>query len=39
MNKELIQNHIKEKNKQGFTNKKYDTFFRAICIITGTVQI
>ena len=27
MNKELIQNHIKEKNKQGFTNKKYDTFF------------
>ena len=27
MNKELIQNHIIEKNKQGFTNKKYDTFF------------
>lgn len=27
MNKEMIQNHIKEKNKQGFTNKKYDTFF------------
>lgn len=27
MNKELIQNHIKEKNMQGFTNKKYNTFF------------
>lgn len=27
MNKELIQNHIKEKNTQGFTNKKFDTFF------------
>lgn len=27
MNKELIQMHIKEKNKQEFTNKKYDTFF------------
>lgn len=27
MNKELIQNHIEEKNKQGFTNKKFDTFF------------
>ena len=27
MNKELIYNHIKEKNKQGFTNKKFNTFF------------
>ncbi len=27
MNKELIQNHMKEKNKQGFTNQKYATFF------------
>lgn len=27
MNRELIQTHIKEKNMQGFTNKKYDTFF------------
>lgn len=27
INKELIKNHIKEKNKQGFTNKKFDTFF------------
>lgn len=27
MNKELIQNHMKEKSKQGYTNKKYDTFF------------
>lgn len=27
MDKELIQNHIKEKSKQGYTNKKYDTFF------------
>ena len=27
MNKELVQNHIKEKSEQGFTNKKFDTFF------------
>ncbi len=27
MNRELIQNHIKEKSKKAFTNKKYDTFF------------
>ena len=27
MNKELIQNHIREKSKQGFTNKKYNIFF------------
>ena len=27
MDKELIQNHKKEKSKQGYTNKKYDTFF------------
>ncbi len=27
MDKELIKEHIKEKSKQTFTNKKYDTFF------------
>ena len=27
MDKVLIQNHMKEKSKQGYTNKKYDTFF------------
>ncbi len=27
MNKELIQNHMQERSKQGYTNKKYDTFF------------
>lgn len=27
MNRELIQEHIKEKTMQGFTDKKYDTYF------------
>ncbi len=27
INKELIQEHIALKNKRGFTDKKYDTFF------------
>lgn len=27
MNRELIQEHINQKNMQGFTDKKYDTYF------------
>lgn len=27
LNQELIEMHIEEKQKQGFTDRKYDTFF------------
>ena len=39
MDKKLIQNHKKEKSKQGYTNKKYDTLASIITLLDEIAKI